>query len=120
MRYIELNPVRADMVEHPSEYPWSSYRCNALDQFDALVSPHHEYKQLSKEASERCRAYRSLFNAQIPQQTLEEIRVSANKNWVLGSAYFKEKIKQNLNRRVAPLARGGDRKSASFRQSKVN
>ena len=26
MRYIELNPVRArDMVDHPSEYPWSSY-----------------------------------------------------------------------------------------------
>ena len=24
-RYIELNPVRANMVEHASEYPWSSY-----------------------------------------------------------------------------------------------
>ena len=23
-RYIELNPVRANMVEHPAEYPWSS------------------------------------------------------------------------------------------------
>ncbi len=22
-RYIELNPVRADMVAHPAEYPWS-------------------------------------------------------------------------------------------------
>src|SRR5688500_13119076 len=25
-RYIELNPVRAGMVAHPSEYAWSSYR----------------------------------------------------------------------------------------------
>lgn len=25
MRYIELNPVRAGMVDHPSQYPWSSY-----------------------------------------------------------------------------------------------
>ena len=25
-RYIELNPLRANMVKHPSEYPWSSYR----------------------------------------------------------------------------------------------
>jgi putative transposase len=24
-RYIELNPVRAGMVEHPAEYRWSSY-----------------------------------------------------------------------------------------------
>ena len=29
MRYIELNPVRAKMVEHPGEYPWSSYQANA-------------------------------------------------------------------------------------------
>lgn len=29
-RYIELNPVRAYMVSHASEYPWSSYRFNAV------------------------------------------------------------------------------------------
>ena len=28
MRYIELNPVRANMVAHPREYRWSSYRTN--------------------------------------------------------------------------------------------
>jgi putative transposase len=33
-RYIHLNPVRAHMVEHPSDYPWSSHRVylGALDQ----------------------------------------------------------------------------------------
>ena len=29
-RYIELNPVRADMVDEPSDYSWSSYVYNAL------------------------------------------------------------------------------------------
>lgn len=29
-RYIELNPVRATMVDTPDEYRWSSYRTNAL------------------------------------------------------------------------------------------
>jgi putative transposase len=29
-RYIELNPVRAGMVQHPEEYRWSSYRGRAL------------------------------------------------------------------------------------------
>lgn len=29
MRNIELNPVRAGMVEQPGDYQWSSYRCNA-------------------------------------------------------------------------------------------
>ena len=25
-RYIHLNPVKAGIVEHPEDYPWSSYR----------------------------------------------------------------------------------------------
>jgi putative transposase len=29
-KYIELNPVRARMVNHPAEYLWSSYRHNAV------------------------------------------------------------------------------------------
>jgi hypothetical protein len=37
-RYIHMNPVRADLVKYPLEYPWSSYRyyvtqsvCSFLD-----------------------------------------------------------------------------------------
>ena len=37
MRYIELNPVRANMVAHPSDYPWSSYHSNAQGQTNKLV-----------------------------------------------------------------------------------
>ena len=29
-RYIELNPVRAGMVEAPGDYPWSSFRANGM------------------------------------------------------------------------------------------
>ncbi|MFP4077437.1 MAG: aldehyde dehydrogenase family protein, partial [Halochromatium sp.] len=36
-RYIELNPVRAGMVETPGEYPWSSYHANALGGSDPLI-----------------------------------------------------------------------------------
>jgi putative transposase len=39
-RYIELNPVRAGMVSHPSEYGWSSYGVNAEGAESALVTPH--------------------------------------------------------------------------------
>ena len=49
MRYIELNPVRAGMVAAPQDYPWSSYRRNALGaggpDADWLTS-HKEYMQL--------------------------------------------------------------------------
>ena len=42
-RYIELNPVRADMVDTPGEYSWSSYACNALGIQTELQTPHSEY-----------------------------------------------------------------------------
>ena len=119
-RYIELNPVRANMVQHPAEYPWSSYRCNALGQANAqpnsLITPHYLYEALGSDASQRQTAYQALFNAHIDDKTLAEVRMSANKAWVLGSDYFKDKIAAQLNRRAAPNARGGDRKSEVFKQ----
>jgi len=42
-RYIELNPVRAGMVESPEEYPWSSFRTNALGAPNAIVQPSAEW-----------------------------------------------------------------------------
>jgi len=45
-RYIELNPVRADMVADPGQYRWSSYRRLALGQPDRLVTPHPLYLAL--------------------------------------------------------------------------
>jgi putative transposase len=53
MRYIELNPVRAGIVAHPSEYPWLSYGYNALGESNNLVTPHPEYQHLGKNDEER-------------------------------------------------------------------
>ncbi|MGH8658774.1 MAG: hypothetical protein ACREV4_09970 [Gammaproteobacteria bacterium] len=30
MRYLELNPVRAEMVDDPAHHRWTSYRASAL------------------------------------------------------------------------------------------
>jgi len=118
MRYIELNPVRANhMAKHPSEYPWSSYRCNALGQSNALVTPHAEYKRLGKTATDRQAAYRQLFQAHIPAMTLAAIREATNKAWVLGSDRFKLRMQKRLNRSVESAGHGGDRKSEAYRKT---
>jgi len=116
-RYIELNPVRAEMVNHPSDYPWSSYRYNSLGQNDPAVTPHPEYLRLGKTVEQRQQAYRALFKNRLTEKTLAEIRDASNKAWVLGSSQFKQKIEQRLNRRAEPIARGGDRKSSTYRES---
>jgi putative transposase len=60
MRYIEMNPVRAEMVAHPSEYTWSSYRANAQGNADVLLAPHELYQRLGRTEDERQSAYRQL------------------------------------------------------------
>lgn len=116
-RYIELNPVRADMVKHPSDYPWSSYRVNALGQYNALVTSHMMYTALGRDDETRQARYRDLFTAQIDEMRISEMREATNKAWVLGSDYFKQKIEEQLNRRAEKSARGGDRKSDAYKKS---
>jgi putative transposase len=119
MRYIELNPVRAGMVADPAEYPWSSYRFNALGQSDDLVIPHSEFHRLGTDDSVRQAAYRALFHQSISETQINEIRDATNKAWALGDSRFKERIQLQLARRIEPSPRGGDRKSAQFKINRV-
>ena len=49
MRYIELNPVRANMVTSPEDYLWSSYHVNVGLKPRKLLSPHLSYLALGKD-----------------------------------------------------------------------
>ena len=51
-RYIELNPVRAGMVAHPAEYPWSSYQYNVRGKAIELIMPHFLYQGPAKNRSD--------------------------------------------------------------------
>jgi len=109
MRYIELNPVRADMVGHPADYPWSSYCANAQGEENALLTPHALYRRLGPTPVARQTAYRQLFRAQIPRDELEAIRNATNKAWVLGEGRFLQKVEALSQRRAAPLPKGRPR-----------
>ncbi len=115
MRYIELNPVRAtNMVDHPSDYQWSSYAYNAVGAENDLLTPHPEYRNLGKTDVERQSAYRHLFRAQIPNRALEEIREAINRSNALGSDQYIREIEKRLKRPAKTGQHGGDRKSAEF------
>ncbi len=105
-RYIELNPVRAEMVRHPRDYRWSSYHYHAEGKSVPLLSPHKLYQRLGSTAAERQQAYRTLFRHHLSGETLDAIREATNKAWVLGSDKFKDRLAKKLDRRVAPLPRG--------------
>lgn len=56
----------------------------------------------------------------IYDNTLELIRAATNKAWVLGSERFKRQVESQINRRVEPAPRGGDRKSEKFHEQAKN
>ena len=105
-RYIELNPVRANMVKHPCSYPWSSYGVNAEAKESKLITPHDEYQALSQDGQTRRQVYRDLFKAHLDNDIIKDIRNSTNGNFVLGDARFKEEVSAMLKRRVTPLKSG--------------
>lgn len=85
-RYIELNPVRAGIVAHPGEYRWSSYRANAEDGFEPMLSPHPTYLSLSESPQARRSAYRGLFASDVPDSDAEEIRKATRGGYRVGEA----------------------------------
>ncbi len=101
-RHIELNPVRANMVPHPVEYKWSSYRINAQGEPGSVITPHLIYAQLGLDEQGRQVAYRELFRYELEPKLVDAIRKATNGNYVLGDTKFAEQIAEALGRRVLP------------------
>jgi putative transposase len=102
MRYIELNPVRASLVERPGDYQWSSYHVNAQHLSSSFIEPHPGYNSLGN-TKEDCQAtYRELFNHALENDVLQDIREALNQELIYGRAEFKEKIEAITKRQVRP------------------
>ena len=105
-KYIELNPVRAGMVNDPGEYPWSGYQANGLGNKSALCTPHDQYLTLGQTPAERQKNYRQLFVNEIDDELLHEIRENTNKGMCVGNERFKIEIEALTGRRLHNKKRG--------------
>jgi putative transposase len=94
-RYIELNPVRAGIVDHPGAFPWSSHRVNAQGIADGLVTPHPEYLRLGRDQ------YRTLFVRELDPVLVGDIRATTNGGYALGGVAFARQMGALLGRRVS-------------------
>jgi REP-associated tyrosine transposase len=112
-RYIEMNPVRANMVKHPVEYRWSSYAANGEGKPLSWITPHGEYLALGLDDGARRAAYRALFDTELDRELLREIRVSTHGGYAIGNNRFREDIESALKQRATP--RGPGRQAAAIR-----
>ena len=110
-RYIELNPVRAKIVSHPSHYIWSSYQFNGLMKPNELLTPHALYLALGSTEELRAKNYSALFDAEIQDFRIKEIRSAINGTRVLGEDSFKRKLGCQTGLSLIPEPWGGKRRS---------
>ena len=108
-RYIELNPVTANMVNHPSKYRWSSYMCNAYGESNRLISSHVVYESLGSNDVHRQESYRDLYKYCLDVADIAVIRNAARFSMPTGDSRFKQQIEQALKRKIGHAYRGRPR-----------
>jgi putative transposase len=99
-RYIEENPVRAGIVSHPAEYPWSSFRANAMGYACAFLSPHAAMRALHADPVERLVAYRALFDSPQRESQIDVFRSAIKCGLAAGSPDFIERVANATGRRA--------------------
>ena len=110
MRYIEMNPVRAGLVEEPGAFRWSSHRHHLGLVASPLVNEHAVYWALGNTPFERQSAYRRLFEAGPQPGEIEAIRSATQRGWALVGPEFVDQLAAHVGRRVLPSRPGRPRK----------
>lgn len=80
-RYVRvinmINPVRAGMVGHPAQYPWSSHGHYGSARPNGLITEHPEYQRLGPDDDARRTAFRSLCADPLPERVVEIGKIHA-------------------------------------------
>ena len=100
LRYAELNPVRAGMVEEAVGWPWSSAaaHCGTGDP-DACLDMERWGRQWS------AANWRKFLEAGETESELDSLRQCTHTGRPLGSAAFIDALEQGTQRRLAPKAK---------------
>lgn len=101
MAYIDLNPVRADMVVQAKDYPWSSHAHYVGGRIDKLITPHALFWSLGNTPFAREAAYADLVQAGISVAQQQALTDSALRGWALGGPEFVENLQKKTIRRVS-------------------
>jgi putative transposase len=94
------------MVESPEQYRWSSYGINAWGDRCEWIVPHPVYLALGASHQQRLKSYRQLFEHQLPDTDVQDIRKATHYCQPLGDDRFRLQIQEELGRSVGYAARG--------------
>ena len=103
--YIERNPVRAGLVAHAMEWPWSSARAHALGEADRLVSGS------SWPSADLALHWAEILGEDEDPSVTEEIRHHTSTGRPLGDGAFVARLEAMAGRVLRALAPGRPRKA---------
>ena len=102
MAYIDLNPVRAGMVEAPENYPWSSHAHYIGRLHQRLLTPPALYWELGNTPFAREAAYGELVRAGIAEHQQRALTAATLSGWALGDPGFLAVLGSQTPRRIQP------------------
>lgn len=111
MRDIELNPVRAGLVERPQDYPWSSAAHHLGAVRDPLVQDHMAFWAMGNTPFERDANYQRYLEQGNTPAERQSLISSALKGWPLGSTAYVQALAKQTDRPLAPRPRGRPKKA---------
>ena len=106
MAYIDLNPVRAEMVADPKDYPWSSHAHYIGLRVDKLITPHPLVWQIGNTPFAREVQYAELVHAGLSAKQQGELTASVLSGWALGDKDFVADLQKRTSRRVMKARAG--------------
>ena len=110
-RYVELNPVRAKMVEFPWEYRWSSCGVKVGKQAQSWLDQDPFYLSLGDTEESREISYQDWLLKSIPDEELKLIRDAAQRGQLTGDKNFIDDIAEKSGLRIEFRGPGRPRKS---------
>jgi putative transposase len=111
LRFVEAAPVRARLVAHAADYPWSSAAHHAGRNLASLIQEHPGYWALGNTPFEREAKHGLLMEQALTLEETAMIEKSASHGWVLGVPAFAKQLAAETVRRLRPLPRGRPPKS---------
>ena len=108
-RYVEMNPVRANMVSGPGMYKWSSYRERVGLSRPTMLDLDPGYLNLAGDEVTRIERYKAYLKHGATEKELELLRSAWARNQLTGNDRFVDEVEQRIGYRIAYRGRGNPR-----------
>ncbi len=105
-RYVEMNPVRANMVAGPRQYRWSSYRERMGLGGSDLLDRDACYLALADGEAQRRVRYQAYMQQGASNQEIALLRSAWARNQLTGNQRFVDEIERRIGRRIECRGRG--------------